>query len=363
MRGLTQLIKHLLQPRLKRLDTVERVLGGARFTVADVGSTGGMDAKWSPLQPIANVYAFDPDSRATAGDQQVTVLPFGLWSCEATLPLHLTRFPPASSVFPHNQALLGDFLNADCHRVVARKEIAVRTMASALKGMAAPDFIKVDAEGADLAILEGAQEFVQSICVGIQAEVQFVERNLASPTFARIDEFLQSRGYMLLTLQREFWIRNNKAWGITSQAQLIWADAVYLLSVERALARAVELGPADRHRLLAKLVAASAVYGAHDYAMDAIRRFREHGFAEVGVADALSGFIRANVSSTGVELLRRFLHLVLAFVILLGAVFVSSQRKRAVQFARLSAARFFHSLYLSCARTGENRVAISDGAV
>lgn len=361
MTNLRYKLKLLLAPRLYKLELVGQVLGGELFTIADVGSTGGLDLRWSSLENMACIYAFDPDKRASTGSGREVVFPFGLWSSETTLKINLTRFPDASSVYPPNEKLLSDFLNASCHETVDLQDIQVRTMEQALSEMAPPDFIKVDAEGADLEILRGASRFIHSNCVGVQAEVQFVERNISAPLFGEMDAFLRSHGYTLLTLDREFWIRKNCAWGLNSQPQLIWADAIYLLSVDQAILRMAHVGPLERKRLLTKLVITATVYGAHDYALDVVNKFLAQGLIEKGVANVLSEFIFANIHSSWRVLTRRILVVLLASAILAATLVLASQRKDAVRYFRLSSARLFYSFYLAFARTGKNRATLYDG--
>jgi FkbM family methyltransferase len=361
MSNLRNKLKLMLLPRLSKLNLVADILGSEHFTIADVGSTGGLDLRWSSLEKMACIYAFDPDQRASVGSGQEVMFPFGLWSSEATLQLNLTRFPDASSVYLPNEKLLSDFLNASCHEIVGHQDIQVMTMEQALAEMAPPDFIKVDAEGADMAILQGANRFIHSNCVGVQAEVQFVERNISAPLFGEIDALLRSHGYTLLTLHREFWVRKNCGWGLDSQPQLIWADAIYLLSADQALVRMTHAGTYERKKLLAKLVLTATVYGAHDYALDVVQKFLAQGFVEKEVANVLSEFIIANIRSFWSVLTRRILVFLLASIILTGTLVFTSQREVAIRFFRLSLARLFHSLYLAFARTGENRAALNDG--
>jgi FkbM family methyltransferase len=361
MQSLKSLLKRSLQPRLRQLRRVSPALEEAPFTISDVGSTGGLDARWAPLDGLSQVYAFDPDQRALVGTHPRThVLPHGLWSVQATLPLYLTRFPPASSVYPPNSSILESFLNARCHEVVAIESIAVQAMETSLAGKIPPHFIKVDAEGADLEILRGARSLLISSCVGVQVEVQFIERNKGAPLFGQTDEFLQDLGFCLLTLQREFWIRRNGCWGPGSQPQLVWADAIYLLSIAAALERARPLAPSERSGLLLRLILAAVIHGAHDYALEAVEAFQAEGLVDASAAGNLKAFIKANVQTAIALVIQRSAHLILALLVLAGSLVWVRHRASAVQFFRASAARLFHSLYLCFARTGEQRGVVAD---
>jgi hypothetical protein len=82
-----------------------------KVNISDVGSTGGLDQRWTSLESVINIYSFDPDSRAEIGAGYKKVFPIGLWSSEKTLELFLTRFQPASSLFRPNEIILKEYLN------------------------------------------------------------------------------------------------------------------------------------------------------------------------------------------------------------------------------------------------------------
>jgi len=353
-------IKRLLRPSFSKLQLVSSLLNKTPFIIADVGSTGGLDKRWQPIESFTRVYSFDPDNRAIAEGLKTVLFPIGLWSSKAKKVLNLTKFPSASSLYLPNKPFLDNFLNYSCHDIVKQVEIELTSMEDTLKEIEPPDFIKVDAEGADLAILQGSESFLKSNCVGVQAEVQFVERNVGAPLFSQINSLLLSHGYFLLTLQREFWIRRNNLWFPGSQPQLIWADAIYLLSPQQALFRVKDTDAAVRELLCTKLVIASMVYHAHDYALELVRTFSEKRFISKKIAKDLESFIFANCKSGFSSILIRLSHLLIATLILIGTLPVKSHRNEAKSFFRISLARLFYTLYSIFSRTGEGNACVSD---
>ena len=69
-----------------------------------------------------------------------------------------------------------------------------------------------------------------------------------------------------MNLSKQSWIRKNNIWNINANPQLIWADAVYVLSEEILVDRilsSVDLSKSSK--LLRKLVMICLVYGFYDY--------------------------------------------------------------------------------------------------
>jgi hypothetical protein len=89
----------------------------------------------------------------------------------------------------------------------------------------------LDVQGAELMILEQAQEVLKSVAV-IQCKVEFVELYKGQPLMADVDTFLRSHGFCFLrfsyTQGRPF-----KPLQITNSpykeiSQMLWGDAIYV---------------------------------------------------------------------------------------------------------------------------------------
>lgn len=101
--------------------------------------------------------------------------------------------PEASTCFNFNSDILDDILNADLNRSVGEVQISVDTMDNVLSfGNLYPNFIKVDAEGADLEILTEAENALAKNCFGVFVEMSFAERHKGAPLFGEIEKFLRA---------------------------------------------------------------------------------------------------------------------------------------------------------------------------
>jgi hypothetical protein len=116
---------------------------------------------------------------------------------------------------------------------------------------AGADFLKLDVQGAELLVLEGAVARLADILV-VHVEVEFLPLYKNQPLFADIDAFLRAQGFAFHTMKpygRTFKpaILNNDIYAQLNQ--LIWADAVYVRDFMRFDATPPRrLAQARRHR-------------------------------------------------------------------------------------------------------------------
>jgi FkbM family methyltransferase len=65
----------------------------------------------------------------------------------------------------------------------------------------APDFIKLDTEGTELQVLQGAGELLASECLGVISEIKFLPFAVNTTCFADLDILLRQNGFVLFDLQ------------------------------------------------------------------------------------------------------------------------------------------------------------------
>lgn len=255
-------------------------LANGRFTYVDAGSLGGLDEDWKPYSPLLDVFAFDPDARAASdlvGDG-VRFLPYVLADRRRPLTFHVSREAGKSSIYRPNSALLDRFPHSERFELLRRVSVAVehvRTLDEALQeaGRVGGDFLKLDTQGSELAILQGSTD-VLSRCWGIKVEVEFEEIYQGQALFPAVDAFVRGRGFMLYDLRRVYWKRTSGA-SLRGRGQLVFGDALYYLRPERVIRRLAgrkERGTPDS--LVRPLVAAS-VYGAWDYCAELLALGRD----------------------------------------------------------------------------------------
>ena len=84
------------------------------------------------------------------------------------------------------------------------QELAVDTLDHQLErhGLDDVDFIKVDTQGSELFVLQGASQVLGQHVVGVEVEVEFASIYGGQPLFADVDRHMREHGFDLFDLRR-----------------------------------------------------------------------------------------------------------------------------------------------------------------
>ena len=135
-----------------------------------------------------------------------------------------------SSLFEPNTSLLAKFQHLEeLNRVQKTYPVETKRLDD-IPEIEGTDFLKIDVQGAELMVFEGAARILDNALV-VHAEVQFVPLYKGAPFFGEIDSHLRSKGFLLhrLTqLGRTFkpLVFMNDVTAMLSQ--VLWGDAVYV---------------------------------------------------------------------------------------------------------------------------------------
>jgi FkbM family methyltransferase len=174
------------------------------LVLVDVGCRWGVPPEWTSED--VQVFAFDADPeecrrlQATA-PPNVTYVPHALAAADATRPLHVAVEPACSSLFPPDPDAVSTFPELRVLAPARRTDIEVRTLDSWAGGAGIDhvDVLKLDVQGAELEVLQGAERLLPTVRV-IEAEVSLNPMYLGQPLFGDVDAFLRSRGFRLWRL-------------------------------------------------------------------------------------------------------------------------------------------------------------------
>lgn len=176
------------------------------LTMVDVGCRWGIPDRWAEHAGSLRVYAFDADPQECARLQAtapagVTYVPYALGSTAGAAELHMAEDPACSSLFPPDASALAMFPELHVASQVGLREVDLHTLDSwaSEAGVSAVDAMKLDVQGAELAVLRGAERILATVRV-IELEVTFNVIYAGQPLFGEIDEFLRSRGFRLWRL-------------------------------------------------------------------------------------------------------------------------------------------------------------------
>jgi FkbM family methyltransferase len=233
-------------PTLKR----DGRLAQTHITYCIVGSRKGDTASdaadigtWNIFAPNLTIYGFeaDPEGCAAANAQLAAQniswtekhFPVGLWSSSEKKTLYVTKNGYGSSLFEPAQNFIDRYAPIDWIEVIKKVEIDVTSMDEFFANPELKsdiDFIQIDTQGAELPILEGAKALLSRGCLGIRAEVEWLEMYRDQPHFGDIDVYLRGQGYSLFGLSPLAWFarrdipfQNNQ-----NPGGLAWSNALFL---------------------------------------------------------------------------------------------------------------------------------------
>jgi FkbM family methyltransferase len=234
----------LFLPYLKRNGYLDDI----HITVCIVGSRklASQDdygsLSWQIFAPNLTIYGFDADTNTCSEANHDLAarninwtekhIPLALWNCTGKAKLFVTQFPGCSSLYPPSSSYIKRFAgNSELIKLVSTLEIETTTLDSfcELENISEIDFIQLDVQGAELAVLEGASKILETTTLGIITEVEFTEIYTGQPLYSDIDIYLRQQGFNLFDLShihRD--VRKNiPLVSQTHPGALIWSDAFY----------------------------------------------------------------------------------------------------------------------------------------
>lgn len=257
-----------------------------RFIFIDVGAMGGIPRKWLSLMGNMDVIGFEPDPREfnkLVNTEHNRYFNYALNRKSEDTVYYITKSHGASSIFKPNMDNLSHYEDAERFHIV-REEVMplpkVKEFDSIMEEnlINDADFIKIDTQGSELRILEGGQKRLIPKIFGLQIEVEFIEMYKNQPLFRHIDEFLNSKGFMLIDLRRQYWKRRDY-YGYRGKGQLAFGDALYFKRIdvfynEISLSKDLTYARAK----IIKSILACLVYKIFDYAVAVTKSGLEHGY-------------------------------------------------------------------------------------
>lgn len=284
------------------------------LNLVDVGSAGGLNPRWRPFQPILSAILFDPRETAASGGfgrGHTRIYPVALSNQAGEAELHITALPNMSSFLRPDPEVFGRYTKKGADAQIVRSEmVPVERLDSLAKADGfQPHVLKVDTQGSELMVLNGAEESLKTVLL-TEIEVSFFQRYIGQPVFADVEAWMKQQGFELLELYRLKRYRAANSLGLRHpvvgddqrSGRVTYGDAIFLRNEDELHAAAAR----DNGAALLREAVALIAYGKSDHAAAILERGRHLLPAgQVGAMDdALAALNRRRLISRVTGLLR-----------------------------------------------------------
>ena len=243
------------------------------LALIDVGSLGGVHPVAEPAASLIQALCFEPDEESfRALERQyaspapyaaVKVMRDALAGTRGERDLYVARVPTNTSLLEPNPRFISRY-RAERFTVEKVIKVATRPLDEVAK---APfgEIIKLDTQGSEHEILEGASCVLHERCVAVFCEVEFFQVYREQKTLSDIDVLLRSHGFSLYGLYPHY--RSTKSLDPSqehTEERLMWADAVFFKDPFDDLNAGKTLPP----RAIDCLILAAWLTGFYDFAIE-----------------------------------------------------------------------------------------------
>jgi FkbM family methyltransferase len=220
------------------------------LVVFDIGCRWGFQEHWKLLESVVKLIGMDADEQEiqslNSENQKEEFIPKVLGAQNGYGTLYITKDPACSSLYPPDDVLIQNRPTLDVTSIVSKEKVEISTLDewTKIKGISKIDFIKLDVQGAELDVLKGTQQRLQSVRM-LEVEVQFNPLYKGVPLFGDVDRFLRQRGFSLWRIKNlthyglpEISLQSNTEEAVHydcfsthfagKDGQLYWADAFYV---------------------------------------------------------------------------------------------------------------------------------------
>ena len=222
---------------VRRATEIKQLCGGY-ITLLDIGSAGGVEPRWRSCRSQIQYIGVEPDSRSSAALMEspeaklfaeYRIVPKAVWNKNDSISLNFCRKPMVSSHFIPKQDFVARYPLSERFDVLSSASMSCQTIDEILSTDSSPcDFIKLDIQGGELAVLQGAESTLNQ-CLGLEIEVEFLRIYEDQPLFGDICAFLQVRSIEFIDFV------NLNRWERTAYrgfGQCVFGDALFLRTPE-----------------------------------------------------------------------------------------------------------------------------------
>jgi FkbM family methyltransferase len=257
------------QPSSKSIAQLYQMLQPERETcIVDIGANpiDGVPEYWSLYrESLCTIFGFEPHPIAYQALLELNLpkakyFPFILGDGNPAT-LHVCRAPGMTSLLKPSRFITTKVFHEFAEFAIIKQEIPVETRRLDDIDIDNLDLIKIDVQGSELLILQNATQKLKE-AVMVQTEVSFIPLYEGQPSFATMDHFMRSQGFVphcfaQINKQPIYPSSHKKKSPVN---QLMEADIVYIPNFER-------LADLSDEKLKHLSLLAHSCYGSSDLAM------------------------------------------------------------------------------------------------
>ena len=184
----------------------------------------------------ASIVGFEPDPNGLAelnrckGPHDI-YLPYAIGDGNRHT-LYQCLAPGMTSLMKPHQPVLSMFHNfGELGRVVATHELETKRLDDIPETIGL-DYLKIDIQGAELMVLQHAQERLKNAVV-LQVELEFLEMYEGQPLFMDVAKFLYDRGFIMHRFETMYARTLKPVDPYAGLNQLLWGDGIFIRDITK----------------------------------------------------------------------------------------------------------------------------------
>jgi len=195
-------------PNLFAATPLSQAMRAYPCTAIDVGSAGGIIADLNPIAFAVDAIGFEPNpqhfadlSTADHHWRSLRYLPHAIGGDDGTRTLYRPRFGNSSTILPPIAEVGEAFDKRQFFDVKETMQVDVVRLDDAMRDfdIQRPDYLKLDVEGAEYEILEGASDTLSKLSA-LRVEVSFIELREGQRLAMEVGHFLEGKGFRLMSM-------------------------------------------------------------------------------------------------------------------------------------------------------------------
>ncbi len=247
---------------------------GLDFYFSDIGARGGLEYPWNKYFKTVKAIAFEPDKQEfdqlKDRDEFYKVYNYGLSTSLETQVLNLLKNRGCSSSLRPNHSFLNMFPDSERFQIEQTVEMSCESLDNLSEKHDIPqiDFIKLDTQGSELAILKGGIKSLQGCC-GVQVEVEFQEMYQGQSLFSDVDSYIRRNFDLEIhDMKKTYWKYKTEIKANNSKGKLIFGDALYFRRLDglEDWVKSFSSEKARRNKLI-NTIFLGYIYGYYDYCL------------------------------------------------------------------------------------------------